>query len=79
MNEQRKHHHMEWHLKFSLISGLFMGLVFLSMGIALLAGRDFLPQAQPPWRNYAGGFLILWSAFRLFLTALRYRRFKSRF
>lgn len=67
---------MNWHLRFSLISGLFMVIVFISMGIALLSLPDFLPQARAPWRNYSGWFLLLWAGFRLMLIRMRYKQYK---
>ncbi len=68
---------MEWYLRFSLLSGFFMALVFFSMGIALLSLPEFLPEARPPWRNYAGWFLIVWAMFRLMLTWMRFKKFKN--
>jgi hypothetical protein len=59
---------VNWHLRFSLISGLFMVFVFITMGICLLTLPDFLPQARAPWRNYTGC---------LFLINMRYRNYSK--
>jgi hypothetical protein len=68
---------VNWHLRFSLISGLFMVILFITMGICLLTLPDFLPQARAPWRNYTGWFLLVWAGFRLFLINMRYRNFRK--
>lgn len=71
------HPSMNWQIRFSLWSGLFMVIVFITMGICLLTLPDFLPQARMPWRNYTGWFLLAWAGFRLFLINMRYRNFKK--
>jgi ABC-type Mn2+/Zn2+ transport system permease subunit len=57
--------------RISLIAGAFMGCVFFGMGLALLLTRDFIPEAQPPYRSYAAWVLLIWGGFRLILTWLR--------
>lgn len=59
--------------RISLIAGALMGCVFFGMGLALLLTRDFIPEAQPPYRSYAAWVLLIWGGFRLILTWLRFK------
>ncbi|MFN7302096.1 MAG: hypothetical protein ACK5U7_11550 [Bacteroidota bacterium] len=59
--------------RISVMAGALMGCVFFGMGLALLLSRDFIPEAQPPYRAYAAWVLLIWGGFRLFLTYLRFR------
>ena len=59
--------------RISILAGALMGFVFFGMGLALLLTRDFIPEAQPPYRGYAAWVLLIWGSFRLILTYLRFR------
>jgi ABC-type Mn2+/Zn2+ transport system permease subunit len=59
--------------RISLIAGALMGCVFFGMGLALLLTRDFIPEAQPPYRSYAAWVLLIWGGFRIILTWLRFK------
>lgn len=59
--------------RISVMAGALMGCVFFGMGLALLLTRDFIPEAQPPYRAYAAWVLLIWGGFRLILTYLRLR------
>ncbi|MEN9510679.1 MAG: hypothetical protein RLZZ370_498 [Bacteroidota bacterium] len=77
MQASPRHSSGNWQVRLSLWSGLFMVIVFITMGTCLLTLPDFLPQARMPWRNYTGWFLLAWAGFRLFLLNIRYRNFKK--
>lgn len=77
MRSEHKTKPMNWHLRFSMISGLFMVIVFITMGICLLTLPEFLPQARAPWRHYTGWFLLVWAGFRLLMLNMRYRNLRK--